>query len=287
MTVRSTLPTRRLPGATLFAGITGLVLLAAPPLAAAEPAAHAASSTDVGLAEQYAAEAFEAYRKHDHARAVTLYQRALTAAPSADILYNIARVYDLGLHNRLQAIEHYERYTLQPDAVPSRLEAARQRLFELHAAERAARIDPGPNAIARDFPLDVAQAPAPTPSPTHDREDLSPLDVAAISIGTAGLVGVGVGIGFGLSARSQSAWQRDCDGNACSSQSGVDAAEAASRRASIATLGFAAGGGLLALATVLWLVDGTGDDGTDTASSLELVPRASASELGAAVGGHF
>ena len=45
---------------------------------------------------------------------------------------------------------------------------------------------------------------------------------AAISLGTAGLVGMGIGVGFGLSARSQSeALQRDCDGNVCSSQRGM------------------------------------------------------------------
>jgi tetratricopeptide (TPR) repeat protein len=264
----------------------GLLLSAAVPMARAE--APTTATRDVALAEQHAAEAFEAYKRGDHARAVVLYHNAFTAAPSADILYNIARVYDLGLGNRQQAIEFYERYTSQPDAVPNRIEAARQRLLELHASEHANTSVPGMDSIAREFPLDAPVTAVPRSAPPEDEDDLGPLTVAAISVGTAGLVGVGIGVGFGLSARSESeVWKSDCEGNACTSQNGVDAAEAASRRATIATLGFGVGGGLLALAAVLWLVDGTGDDDSKDFSSLDFAPRASGSELGGVVGGHF
>jgi hypothetical protein len=144
------------------------------------------------------------------------------------------------------------------------------------------------DTIAREFPLDAQPAPILSSAPPEDGADLGPLTVAAISVGTAGLVGVGIGVGFGLSARAESdAWKSACDGNACTSQSGVDAAEAASRRATIATLGFGVGGGLLALAAVLWIVDGAGDDGSKDSSSLDFAPRASGSELGGVIGGHF
>lgn len=277
---------RRLSHAVVVPLIAGLVMSTCPRALAEVPPA---TTPDVALAEQYAAEAYAAYQRDDHARAVSLYQDALTAAPSADILYNIARVYDLGLGNRQRAIEFYERYTAQPDAVPTRLAAARERLIELHAAEHANTSAPGMDAIAREFPLDAPGTAAQNPSAAVDRDSLGPLTVAAISVGTAGLVGVGVGVGFGLSARSQSeAWKSDCDGNACTSQRGVDAAEAASRRATIATLGFGVGGGLLALAAVLWIVDGTSDDdGASDSVSLDFAPRASGSELGGVVGGRF
>lgn len=268
--------------------IASLTASAAPSRALAQT--PPATAPNVALAEQYAAQAFAAYQRRDHAHALRLYQSAFEAAPSADILYNMARVYDLGLGNRQRAIEYYERYTREPDAQPARVVATRQRLFELQAAERSNRADPSFNAIARDFPLDapLTPAPSPSPSPAHESGGLGALSVAAISVGTAGLVGVGVGIGFGLSARSQSEiWEHECDGNACSSQRGVDAAEAASRRATIATLGFGVGGGLLALATVLWLVDDTGEANEAVTASFDITPRASTSDVGAVVSGHF
>src|SRR5688572_6208587 len=65
--------------------------------APAEPAGAAPEPpvlhADVALAERYAAAAFEAYRAREYGRAVSLYEQALAAAPSAEILYNIARVY--------------------------------------------------------------------------------------------------------------------------------------------------------------------------------------------------
>ena len=282
------MPRRRAPYCTVIAVSIGLVAASATSRALAEPAPAPAAAPDVALAEQYAAEAFEAYQARDHAHAVSLYLQALAAAPSADILYNIARVYDLGLRNRPRAIDYYERYTLEPEAVPSRVEAARQRLFELHAAERASNSEPGMGTIAREFPLDAPLVAAPSPGAADERDDLSALRVAAISLGTAGLVGVAIGVGFGLSARSQSeAWKQDCDGNVCTSQRGVDAAEAATRRATISTLAFGAGGGLLALAAVLWIVDGANESSASESSALDFAPRASSSELGGVVGGHF
>src|SRR5688500_17715235 len=67
------------------------------PAATATPETTEASASDVTLAERYAGEAFEAYRMRDYGRAIALYEQALAAAPSPDIVYNIARVYDTGL----------------------------------------------------------------------------------------------------------------------------------------------------------------------------------------------
>jgi len=277
---------RHYPSCLVFGLIASLTASAVPSRALAQT--PPATAPNVALAEQYAAQAFAAYQRRDHAHALRLYQSAFEAAPSADILYNMARVYDVGLGNRQRAIEYYERYTREPDAQPARVVATRQRLFELQAAERSHRADPSFNAIARDFPLDAPLTPSPSPSPAHEPEGLGALSVAAISVGTAGLVGVGIGVGFGLSARSQSEiWEHECDGNACSSQRGVDAAEAASRRATIATLGFGVGGGLLGLATVLWLVDDTDETNEADAASFDITPRASGSDVGAVLSGHF
>ena len=128
-----------------------------------------AGASDVTLAERYAGEAFEAYRVRDYGRAVALYEQALAAAPSPDIVYNIARVYDTGLANRRLAIVYYERYAAAPRRGARSTGVRRASAWRsCGAAERttqsagSADID----AIAREFPLDVPEpAPAPAPGP--------------------------------------------------------------------------------------------------------------------------
>jgi hypothetical protein len=258
---------------------------AEPPSAAPEPPVlHA----DVALAERFAAAAFEAYRARDYVRAISLYEQALAAAPSAEILYNIARVYDVGLRDRRLSIEYYERYRSHPSAAPELFETATRRLAELRAAEAATIAAPadGTNGIAREFPADAAARTPRAPLAAPKERGLSPLEVTALAFGAAGLVGVGLGIGFGLSARAEEdTWGRDCNGNQCNSQRGVDAAEAAARSARIATLGFAAGGGLIAVGTVLWLVDG--DSEQPNATGLRVAPAIGSSSVGGTLSGSF
>ena len=269
-----------------------------------------ASSEAVALAERHAAEAFEAYQRHDYGRAVQLYRQAMDAAPSADIAYNIARVYDLGLCDPSRAIEWYERYLADPSATTARVEKARARADELRAARggnvqaaclqkeddrdghespqgTAAPREPLPE-IARDFPLDVIEPVTrrPTRPPTKS-DGFAPLQTAALTLGSMGLVGVGVGVGFGLAARARSdEWQRDCDGNDCTSRRGVDAAESAEQSADIATVGFDAGGGLLALGAALWLID-SGRERPERARALQVEPFFKGQGCGTLVSGSF
>jgi hypothetical protein len=264
----------------------------APVAPAAEPTSAAPEPpvlhADVALAERYAADAFEAYRAREYGRAIELYKQALAAAPSAEILYNIARVYDVGLHNRQKAIDNYELYRAHPSATPELFETATRRLAELRAAEAATRVPPadGATGITREFPADsAARVPRAPPVAPPDR-GLSPLEVTALSFGAAGLIGVGLGIGFGLSARAEEdTWGRDCNGNQCNSQRGVDAAEAAARSAGIATVGFAVGGGLIAVGTLLWLVDS--DSEQPAATGLRIAPALGSSSLGGTLSGSF
>ena len=257
------------------------LLLQASPVGA-EPAT--AQSPEVALSERHAARAFEAYQRKDYAGAVALYQQALDAAPSADILYNIARVYDLGLRDRALATSYYERYVGDPGAIPSRIATANERLVELRAAEAAATQRPA----ARPAPPFVAAAPEPARPPPNPSDDgPSALTTGALVAGAVGLVGVGLGVGFGLAAKSDlDLSERYSDGNRCTSQRGVDAANSATREANVATVSFSVGGALLALGTVLWFVDDD-DEQPEPSPQLGWSPRVGPNELSLSFVGSF
>lgn len=277
------------------AGETGEVGNTAEPARTAAAEAPAAAPeppvlhTDVSLAERHAAAAFEAYRARDYVSAINLYEQALAAAPSAEILYNIARVYDVGLRERARSIEYYERYRAHPNATPELFETATRRVAELRALEAATSgaASDATSAITRDFPLDSSERLSIAPAAQAADRGVRPLEVTALTFGAAGLVGIGLGIGFGLSARAEAdTWERDCNGNQCTSQRGVDAAEAALHSADVATVSFAVGGGLLAVGAVLWLVDSDGAQ-PGRAASVSIAPALGSSSLGGTLHGRF
>ena len=259
---------------SVASGFAGAAWLLVTPALAAQPAAEAPASS-VSLAERYAEEGYQAYVRQDYRSAVALYLQALDAAPSADIVYNLARVYDLGLHDRPLAIRFYARYVDDPAAVPSRRDTSRQRLAELRAAEPAA-------------PRNEPAAPGAPPRPIDEERGGSATPVLAVAAGALGLVGVGMGVGFGVAAKSDlDVARRYCEGSACTTLRGVRAAQSAARAADVATIGFAAGGTLLALGTVLWLV---ADDEAESArppGRLRWTPSISPEEVSLGLSGSF
>jgi len=249
----------------------------AAPGASPPPAPAVARTSRVALAERYAEEAFQAYGRKDYPSAVASYQKALDAAPSADIVYNLARVYDLGLRDRPHAIQFYTRYLGEPGAVASRVETARQRLAELSAAQQAAKPAPPP----------VASATPPAPLGA-DAGGGSAVPALAITAGALGLVGMGVGVGFGIAAKSHlDVSRRYCVDNSCTTVRGVEAARSAARAADVATVGFVAGGGLLALGTVLWLVADGEAEARRSSRELRWTPSLAPGEVSLAVSGSF
>jgi tetratricopeptide (TPR) repeat protein len=269
---------------TLATGLMGAALcLSAPAASADEPPPL---SADVALSERLAARAFEAYGQKDYPNAVHLYRQALEAAPSADIVYNLARVYDNGLRDRALAIRFYSRYVEDPGAVPSRIEIAHRRLAELRAAERAASVA----ALERGAPEpQAAVSPAAAaPGVVGAGGSSTALTAGAIVAGSVGLVGVGVGVAFGITAKNDlEESERYCDGNQCISQRGVDAAKSATRAADVATIGFSVGGALLALGTVLWFLDDGEGEQPALVGALDWEPRLGPGELSLSVSGSF
>jgi hypothetical protein len=110
--------------------------------------------------------------------------------------------------------------------------------------------------------------------------------MAGMVVGAAGLASLGVGAGFGVWVMHEADRAKQlCDENRCRSQRGVDAARSASKHATVATVGVAAGLGLLATGAALWLWGGSSEQSEPTA--LQLAPRSSASELGLQLSGGF
>jgi tetratricopeptide (TPR) repeat protein len=275
----------------ISSAVTGLAsnFVGLPARAAESAAETVAAPSDLGvkLAEDDAARAFDAYQSQRYAEAIRLYEQALAAADSADILYNIARVYDLGLADHPHALEYYRRYIAHAGADPSRTRRARERITELQAADGVAAVaSEDSRAVASAAgsepisPLPVRAAPSPS-------EGWSTREVVAASLAGAGLVGLGLGAGFGWSAASSTdSWRHDCTGNECVSQRSVDAARSAREKANVATVALTSGGGLLAVGAVLWWV-GTGKEPALERAGLELTPLGGPSDLGCSVSGRF
>lgn len=258
-----------------------LALAHAPLQAQSEP-----EGGNIARAEAIAAEAFEAYGRRDYSRAIALYRQALDASPSADILYNLARIYDTKQKNRQLAIEYYERYQSDSGADPERVRIANERLAVLRELERVGAEPPPRKTAARSGPAAETTGPLPEPTASQRSEGLSGGQLAGIFIGAAGVAGLGLGAGFGLVANSDAGIAHDlCDGNACSSQRGVDAATDASRAATISTVSFAAGGALVAVGLTLLLV--SSDAPEEQHTDLELKPYASLEHLGTQLTGRW
>jgi hypothetical protein len=265
--------------AVLLAG--GLTCSIAPTRAQDEGA-----GSEVARAEAFATEAYDAYARKDYAAAVALYLKALDASPSADIVYNLARIYDTKLKDRKQAIEFYRRYTQDTGAEPSRLRVANQRLQELRELESAATEPPAKHTMAGAAGAAHTELPAPkaAPPPAASKGGMTGVQLAGLITGAAGVAGLGVGIGFGIAAWSSSDVVHEmCDGNSCSTQEGVDAAHDASRYASVSTVAFIAGGALTVLGVTLLIAGAP----ADTERSVNLIPALGRGSLGAVARGTF
>ncbi len=260
-------------------------LVASTPLARAEDGEAAATAreggetkpNDVAEAERYAAEAYDAYERHDYPGAVSLYLQALRIAPSAGVLYNLARIYDAKLRDRELAANFYRRYITDPGADAEHVRIANERLLALRelAVSEAAASRPPPQA-------------QPLPTAAHERaRRLSSLQISGLATGALGLAGIGVGIAYGLSAKSDADVAKGmCNGDACRTQRGVDAAHDASNAATVATACFAAGGALVALGTGFLVFGGHGSAEAD-AAGVHFTPYASARGAGASLAGRW
>ena len=253
------MPSRRPPGWSFLLLVPSLLALLTRPVSAREGDGTDVNA-DVASAEQKASQAFDAYQAKRFAEAVALYLEAYRAAPSADVLYNVARIYDTKLGDRPLAISFYRRYITDPGAVADRIQIANDRLVALREAE-----------VAATRPAAAPEPAAPAPAAAADvRADASfgaepgwqAAEVTGVVMGVTGILALGVGTGYGIAAMNEMETVRDiCPNNVCSEQRGIDAAESASNHATVSTIALASGGALLALGAVFyfWLGDDPGD----------------------------
>jgi len=208
------------------------------------------SDADVTLAESKADQAFRAYQSKHFAEAVALYMEAYNAAPNADILYNVARIYDAKLLDRPLAINFYRRYITDPGAVADRIQIANERLLVLREAELAATLPPREAETTTSAPAPDAR---PTVAYAAPEPSWSTAEVLGVVFAGTGVIALGVGTGFGVAAMSETNTVNDlCEDNVCSEQRGIDSAERARDHAAVSTIGFASGGALLALGAVFY-----------------------------------
>jgi tetratricopeptide (TPR) repeat protein len=244
------------------------------------------ADASVAFAEQKAAQAYEAYQGKRFTEAVALYIEAYDAAPNADMLYNVARIYDTKLGDRPLAISFYRRYIAEPGAVPDRIQIANERLAALREAELAAtRPAPLP---ASDEPATTLQVVSLRSAPAAE-PGLNGVEVTGVVMSVVGLVAVGVGAGFGVAAMDETRTVHDlCEGNVCTEQRGIDAAQKANEHALVSTIGFASGGALLALgaAFYFWFGDDAPERGEQAeAARLQVGARQSAGGWSLELGG--
>lgn len=255
---------------------------------AAAPGARAEGSTsasDVARAESYAADAFDAYTRKDYAASVALYLKALETAPTADMLYNLARIYDGNLKDRQLAIDYYRRYVRDPGADPARLRTSNERLSQLLELETINSETP-PIQKRAELPAN-ADDRATTPA-VASGSGITGTQMLGILALTAGVSGLGIGVGFGVSAKSDSdVANKFCKGNACSSQQGVDASRDASRAATISTVGFIAGGVLSALGTVVLILGSSEKEPERSVASVSIAPLAGPHLVGTRISGQW
>ncbi len=199
------------------------LVLALPAVASAQDKPTA----DVQEAEAYAEQAYEAYSAKKYAEAVTLYLKAYDKTPSADIIYNVAKIYDAKLKDRELAMSFYRKYITDPGADPERIKSVNERLSVLKEADTAAN-RPGTGT------------PRPTPGPGSGADSAgggwSVGQVTGLVMMVAGGVAVAIGAGFGFAAMGDASRAKElCAGNACTTQEGVDKAERAKVEGTLST----------------------------------------------------
>jgi hypothetical protein len=229
----------------LVALLSSTILLSVASTAHAEP-------TRAEQSAKLADEATELFRAHDYARANEKYAQAYVLDPDPNLLYNQARCYE-AVGDRPAADAKYREFLGKPGGDVSAQkrakafadEFARNPAGTVAPVPQPAPVQPGPST-SMPAPSAPGGATSPPAAPSDTTSSSSPLRTAGWITAGVGAAGLLVGTVFALRANSKNNdAEGQCTGNLCT-QAGLDLTDQARSSATIATVGFVAGGVLLA-----------------------------------------
>ena len=219
-----------------------VALLASAPALADDPTADAAAHA--ARVDKLNEEGTAAYRARDYRRANEKFQQAYALDPDPNILYNIAKTYEL-LGDDRAALEKFEQFVAQPGADPQGRTKANAKIVEIRARLAESKRPPPPPPP----PAPDVAAPARPPPPREQRLVLPTIAAAGV-----GLAGVAVGGIFGVTALAkQSSLNKICKAKLCPETASSDISTLRTS-STLSTVGFVVGGVGIAAAVVLYLV---------------------------------
>jgi hypothetical protein len=254
-------------------------ILSVASVAAAEP-------TRAEQSAKLADEAAELFKAHDYARANEKFAQAYVLDPDPNLLYNQARCYE-AVGDRPAADAKYREFLGKPGGDVNAQKRAKA-FAEEFARNPAGTVAPAtppsqPGGPSTATPTGSAPGGVTSPPATADTTSSSSTLRTAGWI-TAGVGGVGLVVGtiFALRASSKNSdAEKQCTGNLCT-QAGLDLTDEARSSAKIGTVGFVAGGILLAGGLGMALFAPAGEK-----KSSWLAPAISPNFAGLRLGGAF
>lgn len=194
-------------------------------------------------AQQLGDQAFLAYGKGDFPKAIELYLSSYKLAPTAEVLFNVASIYDKKLGEAKLAVEFYRRHNAAPDAKPDLIAKATARVAALNASPAGGE-QPGSVAITRP------------PAPEAPADPGKGWRIAGLVTGGVGVVGLGVGVLTGVLAngKHEDAKAAGCSGNTCPDAASQGLEKDAAGLANVSTVTFVVGGVLLASGAAMYLM---------------------------------
>jgi tetratricopeptide (TPR) repeat protein len=180
-------------------------------------------------AEQLADEAYQLHAAGKYPEAIAAYLKAYAASGAAVTLYNVATIYDHRLHELALAIEYYRRYASAPDADPTLVAKATERVTALKVDE----------ARQADEAAKLAWSPA---APREKPSGIAPTSVAGMVLGGVGIASIAAAATLAVLAKEKNDDANSmCQGDACASERGVVMAHEAGNLAMASTVTFLAG----------------------------------------------
>jgi tetratricopeptide (TPR) repeat protein len=210
------------------------VLALVPGWASAEP-----TGTPAERAQVYADLGYAAYQNEDWNKAIEMYLESYKLSSTADLLFNIAVIYDRKLGNKAMALEYFRKHNAAADTNPDLVAKANLRIENL----------------THETPVGDTRKSGPAAPPLPPDKGAN-MRIGGIVAATVGMVALGAGIGFGVAAISKmgEAKTAGCDSTGCPNDTAAQLERTANSRGNYSTLGVVAGGALVVAGVTLYVL---------------------------------